>query len=478
LLDTATRHGRGLILYPAAHGKTTLVSTLLPIWAICCDPNIRIAIIAKNDYEATNIMSAILEQLSANDRLVEDFGPFKPDDDKRPWSLTKLTVAKRSKTMKEPTIAIFGAGAKTALGHRTDWTICDDVVTNENSATPEQRGKMRTWFMQSVRTMPRLPTSRVTVVGTLFHPEDLYHELVELTNPETGLPIWKLQREDAIVDEEAHTTLWPSRWPWRLLMELKAEFGTLDFNKRFRNIAVDPSRMAFREEYIKGGWIGKTQYPGCIDKEHCVGDYDDSWKLIAGFDPAVGATRSAKFCAHIVLAEGACAKHEKCIWVIDLIRDQLTLPQQVDTILEQHENYDCFSSKIEAVSYQAGLVQAVQQKMEERGTLYRIEPHYTNRQNKLDPEIGIPAMSPWFENGQVHIPWGNPESQRKMKVFVDELVQYPGRTTDTVLACWFAWLALKESAPRYTSHNRLKRHMIVPNRRPGRRVLNPYYAKD
>jgi hypothetical protein len=48
---TATTQTRSLILYPAGHGKTTLVSTLLPIWALCKDPNIRIVIIGKNDTE-------------------------------------------------------------------------------------------------------------------------------------------------------------------------------------------------------------------------------------------------------------------------------------------------------------------------------------------------------------------------------------------------------------------------------------------
>jgi hypothetical protein len=56
LIRTATQQTRSLILYPAGHGKTTLVSTLLPIWALCKDPNIRIAIIGKNDTRSEGIM--------------------------------------------------------------------------------------------------------------------------------------------------------------------------------------------------------------------------------------------------------------------------------------------------------------------------------------------------------------------------------------------------------------------------------------
>ena len=478
LIDTATTQKRGLILYPAAHGKTTLVSTLLPIWAICGDPNIRIAIIAKNDIDAKGIMQAIHGELLGNHDLIRDWGPFKSDD--KPWALEKIWVAKRTRRDKNATIAAYGAGSRNALGHRCDWAICDDVVTDLNSATPERRGKLKEWFMQGPRTMPEDEEDRITVVGTLFDPEDLYHDLVELYDPETGVPIWHVQREDAIVDEEEHETLWRDRWPWRRLMELKAEMGTLDFNKRYRNIAVDPSRMVFREEFIKGGYIGKQRFPGCLDRKYKVGDFDSSWVRFSGFDPAIGTYRSAKFCAHITVAVGSCSQHERCYWIVDLIRDQMSLIQQVETILGQHKRYDAFISRIEANSYQAGLLDACTHRMHETGLSLKIEPHYTTRTNKPDPELGVQRMGPMFENGVVHIPWGNPESMRKMQILVDELVQYPsGRTSDTVMALWFAWLAAQERMPQHGTFNRLRQG---PNKEfwkktTSRRIVpNPYYA--
>jgi len=109
--------------------------------------------------------------------------------------------------------------------------------------------------------------------------------------------------------------------------------GPAKFAQRFRNIAVDKSRMIFREEYVKGGYIGKEQYPGCLDRNYSIGDRDPSWWLYGGFDPAVGIKAQAKFCAHITLAAGSCDEHERCYWVVDLKRDQMTLPQQADYII-------------------------------------------------------------------------------------------------------------------------------------------------
>ena len=456
LLHNATAKPRGLILYPAQHGKTTLVSTLLPIYEACKDPNIQIGLIAKNQAEATSIVLAVQNEMSSNTELIEDFGEFKPThDDGKPWALNKMSIAQRTSVAKEPTIAAFGSGSKAVLGHRTHWTICDDVVDEKNSATPEQRAKIKEWFMQSVRTM-NLPGCRTTVVGTLFDPADLYSDIRDIINPATGEQIWATQYEDAIVDEERKLTLWPEQWPWVELMALKAEMGTVSFNKRLRNIAVDESRIVFKDAFVRGGYYNKQEFPGCLDKTFVACWWDPSMKRIGGFDPAIGTGRAAKFCAHVTLGLGTCPKHDSCVWVIDVTRDQMSLPQQCDLILERHKKYQLLKSIVEANSYQVGLYQELQRRMEEGGELYDIDPHYTTRVNKPDPELGVQAMSPWFENGRVHIPWADAASRRRMTVLVDELIQYPGRTTDTVMAFWFAWKNLQEAQARVTSSNYLR----------------------
>ena len=481
LIKTATTERLGLVFFPAGHGKTTIVSELLPIYEICKNPNVRLANIAKDQKAASDNTRSIQSELVQNLPLIEAFGPFKPEDDAKAWALERFDVEKRTRRGRSSTFAAFGSGSRGTLGYRTDHTVCDDVVTDKNSETPEQRDKLRQWFNQGPRTMAEGAQGRLTVVGTLFHPEDLYHELRDQVLPDSGKTMWQGDTFSAITDWDAQEVLWPEERPWLWLMEQKVGFGTLDFNKRYCNIAVDPSRMVFREEYVRGGWVGKNHYPGCLDKEYVIGDYEPDWRRVAGFDPAVGTrSRSAKFCAHIVLAVGSCKKHERCYWVVDIERDQMTLPQQVEAILHKHEKYDLNKTMIEANSYQAGLFQAVQHKMDEVGVRYAVEPHYTSRTNKPDPELGVQAMSPIFENGNVHIPWGNPESQRKMQIFVDELIQYPGRTTDTVMATWFAWKQLQESAPKFMSFNRLdtNRRTEFWGRRPmrGRVVRNPHYA--
>lgn len=479
LIHTATKRRRGLIEYPAAHGKTTIVSTTLPIWQMSRDPDVRIADLAKNEEEAKSIMLAIHAELLGNDRLIADWGPFKPEDPGKPWTLGFFQVHHRRKIAKEHSFAVFGAGARTALGYRTDWSICDDVVTEKNSETPEQRSKLAQWFSQTVMTMGEKFDARLTVVGTRFHPEDLYGDLEDTKRFREEFPddVFFLQKEDAIESEEEQAPLWPEQWPWQRLMVQKLQMGTLDFNKRFRNIAVDPSRMVFREEHLYGGRVGGETFPGCLDDGYCIGDGQTADMAgFAGFDPAIGRTRHAKFCAWIGLAVGSCPKHERCFWVLDLERLQMTLPQQADMILAKHEDWKLLESRVEGNAYQAGLVDVLKTVMDQRGIAVAIREHLTSRENKTDPEIGVRGMAPWFEQGKVHIPWGDAHSRKRMGQLVDELVQFPsGRTTDTVMAFWFAWLGAKDAAGGMRSFNRIKQPWAAPRR--GRFVQNPYYVR-
>jgi hypothetical protein len=479
LIEIALNDVRSLILYPAGHGKTTLVSTILPIFQLCKDPNSRIAVIAKNEVDAKGIMRAIHSELLGNELLIRDFGPFRAQgDDAKAWTLERIDIDGKTRKSKEGSIQMYGSKGN-VLGKRFDWVICDDVVTEKNSATPDQRQSMREWFNLGVETMPEYPWSRLTVVGTLFDPEDLYYDLQELRMPESDEHIYRVQREDAIIDEESHTTLWPERWTWPRLMAQKAKMGTIDFNKRYRNIAVDASRLVFKQEYIWGGDIGKERFPGCLDRGFRAGDKGDNWRIVNGFDPAIGSSRQAKFCAHIVLAQGACQAHERCYWVIDLVRAQLTMPQQVDLVIQKHEEYDSFASVIEVNGYQLGLKEAVEKRLADSGMTFNILPHHTSRNTKPDPEIGIGSMSRMVARGELHIPWQDEYSRTIMMPLVDEMVQYPGRTTDTVMSLWFSWKALQEQGPRYESFNRLSDgpRPSIFSRASGRRtVQNPAYA--
>lgn len=480
LINTALYQARGLVLFPAGHGKTTLISTKLPILAAIRNPNIRISIIGKNDDEASAIMSSIQAELEQNDQLIEDYGPFRPDagDPMRRWTTTAVSIRARTRLGKEHTISVFGAGSRQILGWRSDWVICDDVVTEKNSATPDQRSKHVTWFNDCVSTSPAKIKAgdihgRITVVGTMFHPHDLYATITDKRKRD-GTPMYTTHREDAIRDEEKHLPLWPSVWSWGDLMDVKSSEGTLSFNKRYRNKPVDESQQPFREEHIRGD----GDHPGCLKDDMVIGVAEPEWRIFQALDPAVGKTKSAKFCGHIVFAIDPLFPRRRIL--IDITRAQLTVPQQRDLIIDTHLYWGTQANMVlsvtESNAYQAGLKQIIDEKCEQIGVTIRVEGHTTGL-NKQDPEIGIPSLGPLVENGDLWIPYGNAESRRKANLLIEELVEYPFfKYSDLLMALWMGHLRSQTAIPNYKSFNRLApQHRY--RRTNGRRGMkkNPYF---
>jgi len=483
LIRTALYEPRGLVLYPAAHGKTTLIGCLLPILEMIRNPDIRIIGVFKNETEALGVISTVKAELSENELLIADYGPFvpEPDDPRRPWKADWISVRKRQRIAKEPTYAVFGSGAKNVLGHRSDWVICDDVVTEKNSSTPDQREHMLTWYKEAVETSPEKIRAgdiagRITTVGTMFHPKDLYDSIRRKTD-RLGNPRYVMQREDAIADETTQTPLWPERYSWEDLMDMRTDMGTLSFNRRMRNRPVDESMQPFREDYI----MGSEKYPGCLDTHRVIGEYEDDWRLFQSLDPAVGSSKNAKFVGHVVFGIPPESPEQRVL--IEINRLQLTVPQQKDLIIDTALNRypSMVLSVVETNGYQKGLEQVINDELAEMGITLRIEPHLTTGQNKLDPEIGLMSLAPLLENGRLRFPMGNPESRRKSGLLIEEFLEWPFFAyTDLMMASWFGILKSNVAVPNYKSFNRLNPRSMYRenNAKRGRRMIqNPWFAK-
>lgn len=475
LIDTALNTPRGLVLFPAGHGKTTIISCLLPILALIRDPNIRIVIVAKNDDEAAAIIQTIKAELTDNKQLIEDYGPFVPDPQSgKRWQATWIDCAKRTRIEKSPTIAGFGSGAKNILGHRSDWVICDDVVTEKNSSSPEQRQSMHTWFTTSVETSPQKfkdNHGRITVVGTMFHPQDLYAS-IQRKRKSDGTHVYAFHREDAIRNYEKEEVLWPQVWTWQDLMDLKFDIGTLSFNKRYRNMPVDESEQHFKEEFFRG----LPPYKGCLDYNRKYGEYEDWWRIYQSLDPAVGRTKSAKFCGHIVAGVDPDRPDE--LNIIKIERAQLTVPQQANTVIDTALEYqNMMTSVVEVNAYQKGLEQVILDICERQGITLNVTGHTTGR-NKQDPDIGVASLSPLCEFGRLRLPYGDDLARKKSEMLIQEMVEYPFYAySDLLMALWMLWLKARVATNVYKASNYLDKKSPYRRRAHGRMYKNPFYDR-
>ncbi len=166
-----------LVLLPRDHQKSVLMAYRV-VWELTRDPTLTFLYVSatsglaeKQLYFMKNIMSSKKYQQYWPDMI-------NPDEGKRArWSASEIIVddeRRRVAGIKEP--SIFTAGLTTNItGMHCNVAVLDDVVVAENAYTEEGRSNVERYYslLASIETTG----AREWVVGTRYHPSDLYKSL-------------------------------------------------------------------------------------------------------------------------------------------------------------------------------------------------------------------------------------------------------------------------------------------------------------
>lgn len=217
--------------------NTQQVSIARTLFEIGRDVNKRITILQSTGVLARDILKAITAHIESNPRLHEVFPHLKPGD---MWTQTAITV-QRGYGVKDPSIQVRGAFAK-ILGVRIDYLVADDILTLDYTRTKHMRERIREWFIAEV--MSRLTAdAKVILLGNAWHPEDLYHELME--NPR-----WKGQRLP-VRDPLTGITNWPEVWPQSRIEEFEAARTPDETARALDCIARSDDMSRFQEVWFR-----------------------------------------------------------------------------------------------------------------------------------------------------------------------------------------------------------------------------------
>lgn len=512
-------HQRACILIPAGHTKSATFGNYNLIRHICWNPNIRIQLVMSVFDDAEEYCKAIENELTGNQKLIDDFGEFYNAKD---WTGSKFTVRQRQHNDPHATLTVYGAGGKapnwSLKGKGCDYAIMDDVVTEDTSASPESRRRQRSWARMTVFKNPRpmwpihpkyglqvpkgiiwpkdapynprpggkVPYGKIDAPGTRFHPYDLYQDLMDD-------PLWDTLTLDCWLDEEETKPLWPGFWTNEAL-HAERESGLIYFNKRMRNRPMDESEMSFHREWFEGD----EDYPGCLNHARSFGELPksedgkdlDLYKAL-GFDPASGeATRFAAYPTFDLLGfkrDGDAGTDTR--YLIDIFRQQVGVEYLLDIMLEPDPDnpgyqqtlhpgfwakYHYDICKVEMNGFTNLMMSHARVTKAKRAGIL-IEPHTTGR-NKLDHVTGVKSMAAIFRDGLVDIPYKTDRDKKMAKEFIDQFVYFSfdrnGRRkslTDYVMAFWFAELAIRKLHDAQQSAYRHPSSPFV--------IANPYFAQ-
>ncbi len=490
VLYTIDRYPRTAIMLPAGHGKSTLMKWYV-IFKIVQNRNVRIILLMKNQEEVNMYARAIRQELAGNHQLIRDFGRFAPTGRDAVWSNDSIIVQGRQISEPQPTV-LFASSATidSVLGKRSDIVIADDIVTPTTVSTLAQRDKQWMVFNEGVETSPQYiwdrdrngkllvpphinwPTDveyeKLALIGTVFDTDDLFHRKVgnigRLPNgklvKECKDPAYVALRYDCWKDKEKTKTLWPARWTPEKLKLKEKSIGTIEFNKRYRNIAIDEGSMVFKRIWVYGGDDGTVKYPGCVDPTRRMGDVpEDADYLIMGLDPSTGRKgRGTSFSAFVVIAVN---RKEFPIrrQIVDVYRAQLGFDDIISVMTDGdeahnlpglHKLYGYHQGRVEANAAQTYLLDNTRVKTYCLNTGLRLLPHETQTRQKNDPIIGVASMQEMVKNGWLRIPYADePSTREKAEDFIEQLLNFPSEPNDYAMALYFAEVAVRGFGSSY-----------------------------
>lgn len=409
----------GLVLAPRGSGKSTSANICYSVLRALQNRDIRILIASRTTQQAQSFLFEIKANL-LKPALTEIFGDLKGEK----WDETQADISGRTQHTKEHTFTIAGADGAVVSKH-FDIIIADDLVELRNSRTETQRAQLLRFFYTSL--IPTLrPDGEMRVLGTRYHPEDLYGYLVDndpkfkesylvipaVFNAKTG------ETMDLLQDEEGHfyappeaTCYDPDGFPMAKIIERRSSMPLADFECQYQN----------RTKFMSGSFF-KTQWYRHYD--------DDPVRMIKKYDLAVwmgvdlASSLKDENDEFAIVVIGVIPRIFE-IYVLYEYAARLTFEQQKKMLVDVNDMFNPVRVFVEANAYQAVLESTVSTEWPDIPTM----PIWTTK----DKVTRARAMQIYYERRQVF------HRKGRMSALEGQLTGFPDlKLKDRVDALYFA----------------------------------------
>lgn len=408
---TDDMHKKKLILMPRGHLKSTLITIGYSVFRIVRDPNVRILLLNATWQMAVDFLTEIKRHLTANERLIELFGPLAEGNEE--WSQDRITLKRKNHNIKGPTV--WAAGVETNLvGSHPDLIIMDDVVSRDNVETQESRDKVILRYKDVLDLLE--PGGQLIVIGTRWAEGELYSWLMD---KDTGIAesydiMIKKAYEGNLTTGEGFVPLWPEKFTREELITRLREKGWYEFSAQYMNNPVPDENATFKRRWFQP-----------YDPEDIRGK--DLTKVIT-IDPAIALTKEADYTAMVVTGIDIFGN----IFILDMVRAKMTPNQIVAKIFELNGIWRPNTIGIETIAYQKALAYTIKDEMVSRR---RSLPIVEVRPEERSKDQRIKGLQPSYENLKVFHPKNHPLT----RYLEDELATYPrGRHDDLIDALSYA----------------------------------------
>lgn len=399
-----------LMMLPRGVFKSTIMTNAFVLWLMWKNPSIRIMIDSETLGNSKLYLAGIKDQIENNAFLreicVDKDGKFLLEPHyKVSGGFTEdqiILKERKRRGMKEPTV--FCSGVDNArTGMHPDVIIFDDVVSERNVTTDEQREKVKNHYQFSLSLLE--PTGLLAIIGTRYHMDDLYSGLIH--NPNFDRMIRSCYNE--------YGSLYaPTILSEEFLSQQREEQGEYIFACQYLLNPLDSHKTVFD--------ITKLRYWDAISQEKDIvtvryidefgrGDSTVINKMHILTDLAVSDKKEA--CNTVVLLVGEDVK--KRLFVIEYVADKLRYDRFLDIIFDYRKRWGNLirTVGVEIVAYQKVMKYLLEDEMRRRGVFINIKELKadTNKERRIE------GLQPIIQSGTLYISRNHRDLRAELEVF-------------------------------------------------------------
>ncbi len=194
--------------------KSTIATLSYPIWAMVGKPSKKFTLVISQTQDLSKqILTNIKQELSSNELLIRDFGPFTEVAEE--WRSNSFVIPQFGAKIK----AISQSEGVRGVRHyqyRPDLIVIDDVEDLESVKTMEGRDGLWNWFKGEISPIGDTGT-KIVIVGNLLHEDSLMMRLKEEINSGKTDGIY---REYPLLDKNDNIA-WLGKYPSMMHIEAK-----------------------------------------------------------------------------------------------------------------------------------------------------------------------------------------------------------------------------------------------------------------
>jgi len=403
-----------LVLLPRDHMKSAMVAYRVA-WYITKDPTLRILYISATANLAQKQLSFIKNILTSP--VYKRYWPDMVHDDegkREKWTMSEIAVdhpSRKQEGVRDPTI--FTGGLTTSLtGLHCDIAVLDDIVVYENAYTGEGREKVKSQY--SLLSSIEGANAKEWVVGTRYHPKDLYSELLEMAEDIYGddgdiigsEPIYEIfERAVEDVGDGTGEFLWPRQrrpdgkffgFDRQVLAKKRAQYlDKTQFRAQYYNDPTDPDSRPV--DYDKFQYYAKEH----LTNTHGVWYYRDrKLNVFAAIDFAYSVRKKADYTAIVVVG----VDFENNVYILDIDRFKTDkISEYFAHILEMLNKWDFRKLRAEVTAAQAAIVKELKESyIKPNGLMLKVEEFRPTRHQGTKEERIAAVLEPRYDNLSIY----------------------------------------------------------------------------